>query len=448
MAERRVPGAATLSPPRGKGGGGRSGAGNELRAESKTWAARPQQEQQRCARQTLSVITSRTHSSRIGVPQLPDEQASKVDRPLASPLWFQSHWITDEGLPHEPLAALPFDLPIGANPARGPTLSIDQHRTAPQPCFGTIHLRGCPLPQGFVRPNPIVSLYPPVQAPLLRSQMARGRPRRLGLEHAVHLLVRPVLFGMSRRDEFDSNAQGGPPGAQPRQTPGTSGPKRPAVVRANHGWIAVLPEQPQKDPARWHPTLILEQPDRQQIPTERIPDRQGLHPLAVASSKPAFEIHRPHLIAAPRHGQPSPLQSRPPRRMPTRTTAQFHSPQPFANRPRTRHAFSGVFLPQTRSQFPAAPTPVTSPQTPNPDQPSRGYPPRRTMRATGPVPQTARPLLLESRYPLVAALAAQTKTPTQLRHALLGFEGQLHELQPLYHRRKFFPRHARGKAQK
>jgi hypothetical protein len=40
------------------------------------------------------------------VPQLADEQTSKIDRPFASPLWLESHWITDEGLAHEAFAAM------------------------------------------------------------------------------------------------------------------------------------------------------------------------------------------------------------------------------------------------------------------------------------------------------------------------------------------------------
>src|SRR5436190_23172596 len=69
-------------------------AGNELRA---SWASAglPQLEQNHWPTLRLSPTASRTQSSRIQVPQLANEQTSKVDRPFASALGFESHWITD-----------------------------------------------------------------------------------------------------------------------------------------------------------------------------------------------------------------------------------------------------------------------------------------------------------------------------------------------------------------
>ena len=387
----------------------------------------------------LPCIRRRTHSSRVRLPQLADQQSREVDLALSSALGFQPYRIPDERFPHKALPPLPFDLSVAAHSTHSPVRAIAQSCAPRVTWSGTIDLRRRSVLQSFVRTNPVVDVHPTVGAPLLRSPMARGWACRFGLEHPMHLLVGSILFRMPRRNEFDPNPQRRPPGAQARQPRWPCGSEGTAIVRANHRGIAVLPEQVQESPTRWPPTLILEQAGHQYITTERIAHRQRFHPPAIRRSKPTFEVHRPHLVAALSNGQPSPPHLRPSGRAAALTAAQLHSPQPLAHGPGTGNRLTGMFFAHSRCQFPASPASISPPQTPNPDQPLRGNLPRRAMRPTSPTSQTARPFPLESRHPLVAALAAHSKTPTQLRHALLGLQGQLHEPQPSHHRRKFFP---------
>jgi hypothetical protein len=106
-----------------------------------------------------------------------------------------------------------------------------------------------------------------------------------------------------------------------------------------------------------------------------------------------------------------------------------------------------IFFAQSSCKLPAAPTPMPSAQPANPAQPLRRSSPRRTVRTTSPISQPARSLQLESSLPFVAALAAESEQPTQLRHALPGLGGQLCKPQPPHPRGHFFPRHVREKAE-
>jgi hypothetical protein len=170
--------------------------------------------------------------------------------------------------------------------------------------------------------------------------------------------------------------------------------------------------------------------------------------LTAAGTKPPFEIHRPHLVAALGDSQLASVQLRTPGHTAALTAAQPHAPEPFANRPGARNVLSRIFFAQSSGQFPASPAPVASAQTPNPCQPLRRCSSGRTARPTHSLSKPWRSLSLETSHPLVAAFATHSKTSTQLRHALLGLQGQLYELQPSHQTREFFPRHARGKARK
>jgi len=397
---------------------------------------------------TGSNITCRTHPSGIRTSQVSNQKAAKIDRPSALALGLEPHRIPGESFPYEPPSPLPFDLSIGADPTHDPTLGIIHYRTAHRPWSGTIHLCRSSLPQSLVRANPIVHSHPAVGTPLLGSQMAGSPLCCLGLEHSVHLFVSPVLFRVPRGYEFDLNPQRCPPGAQTRKPCWTIGTKGPAIVAADHRRVTVLPKQTQKNPAHGLPTLVSEQTNPQEITTERISHGQRFHTLAVARTEPPLEIHGPDLIAPPGKAQSACLQLRPSRVTAALTTAQLHSLQPLANRPRGRHSLAWIFFSQARGQLPASPTAVSPPQTSDALQPLRRDPPWRAVGPAYPVSKTTRPLPLESRYPFVAALAAHSKTTAQLRHRLLGLQGQLYELQTPHHRREFFPRHARGKAPK
>src|SRR5438034_1079457 len=55
------------------------------------------------------------------------------------------------------------------------------------------------------------------KAALLRRSMRRGRPRGFGFQHAMELLVRPILLGMPERDAFGHDAKLHPPDVETRE---------------------------------------------------------------------------------------------------------------------------------------------------------------------------------------------------------------------------------------
>jgi hypothetical protein len=84
-----------------------------------------------------------------------------------------------------------------------------------------------------------------------------------------------------------------------------------------------------------------------------------------------------------------------------------------------------IFLTQSRSQLPTAPTPLPPAQPTNPRQPFRGSLTWRAFWTTRSIAQPDHSLDLESSLPFVASLAACSKQSTQLRHALLGLQSHL-----------------------
>jgi hypothetical protein len=121
----------------------------------------------------------------------------------------------------------------------------------------------------------------------------------------MHLLVPAILLGMTWRYELHSDAQRRPPSTQPRKPGWAGGSKRTAVVHSDDRWIAVLSEQSQKDPLHGLPSLIGQYSNAQHIATEQIPHRQWFYPTTILSTKPAFEIHGPDMIAASSYSQGS-----------------------------------------------------------------------------------------------------------------------------------------------
>jgi hypothetical protein len=70
------------------------------------------------------------------------------------------------------------------------------------------------------------------------------------------------------------------------------------------------------------------------------------------------------------------------------------------------------------------------------------------MWTTAQISQTSATFPLEATFPFVAAFATDSELPTQLRHAFVGLQGQLHKCEPPHYQRDLFPRHAREKRQK
>jgi len=395
-------------------------------------------------------ISGRAHSALIRFQQFSNQEIRKINRTFFLAHIFEPHRITDECFAHKALASPPFDLPIASYTAHNQAAGIAQQHT---PWLQSLPLRTINLfwrsvPQPLVGTDLVVGFYPTFGASLLSSPVARRWSRRLGLEHPMHLLVRSVLLRMPRGYEFDSNPQSRPPGTQSRKPSRTRRSKGRTIVRADDIRISLLPKQAQENPPDWSPALIPQQADCQQISTEQIPYSQRFHSLAILGPKPTFEIHRPYLIAPCSRRQYFASQLRSSPSPSTTALIQFHSLEPLANGPRSRSPLTRIFFAQSSCKLPAAPTPMPSAQPANPAQPLRRSSPRRAVWTTSPIAQPARSLQLESSFPFVAALATESKQPTQLRHALLGLRGQLCKPQPPHPSRHFFPRHVREKAGK
>jgi hypothetical protein len=376
-------------------------------------------------------IDRRTHCASVDVPDLPDELLPEVHRRSAASSLLESHVITNESFPNESLAALPFDLPIAPDPPHDPMSPISYRFLPPIDSPPTIYLHRCSLCQPFVGSHAIVSPNPPIRPPLLRSPIARCRMRRFGLEHPMHLLVCTVLFGMARRDKFDSNPQRRPPGTQPRKSRRACGSKGTAVVHSDHFRVAVSPKDSEKFPAGRPPALVSQQANAQQIATEQIPHSQWLDATTILGAKPTFEIDSPNMVGPPRDSEFGSLQ--------TRTTTspssacppiQAHALEPIAHRPNTGDLIRSICLAQACRQLPAAPSGMATTQSPNPLQPFGRYLSRTSPWSAGPILQTSKPFPFEAPHPFVGRSAAQSKLSAKLAEVSLGLARQLHKLQP------------------
>jgi hypothetical protein len=190
---------------------------------------------------------------------------------------------------------------------------------------------------------------------------------------------------------------------------------------------------------------VVEQPHGQHVAAEGIAYGQGFHAPTIPGSKPTFEIHRPDLVAPPGYGQLPPAQPGTPRRTTAAAPAQLHSLEPLANRAGCWSPVTPILFAQPDSQLPTAPTAMLSSQPPKSAQPQRRGSTRRLARTRAPVSQSATAFPFEARLPLVTIAPTDPEGLTQLRHALLGLQSQLHKLQPSRQRKDLFPRHAPGK---
>src|SRR5262245_44816419 len=66
-------------------------------------------------------------------------------------------------------------------------------------------------PEGLMGPLAVVLGAPGMEAALLTSGRARGRPGRLGLERSMHPLVGPVLLRVTRLDALVRDPKAHPP---------------------------------------------------------------------------------------------------------------------------------------------------------------------------------------------------------------------------------------------
>ena len=75
--------------------------------------------------------------------------------------------------------------------------------------------RGRVIGQRLMRPVVIVFAAKAVERALLRTKARARRPRRLGLQGAVHPFVAPVLVGTSGENALRTDAETNPPDGQP-----------------------------------------------------------------------------------------------------------------------------------------------------------------------------------------------------------------------------------------
>ena len=230
-----------------------------------------------------------------------------------------------------------------------------------------------------MRTHSIVAAYPTIGSPLLGSHGTRGRSRQISFQFPVHLLVRSILFRMARRNKFHLDSQRRPPGAQ------TCKPRRPArskgaaIVHANNPGQTKALEQLHKDCTRTPPLLVGQQSLRQKIPTEQIPHGQGLDPLPIRRSEPAFEIGRPYLIGPRRHRQGGRSNHRP-RGDRGRRPASTSSGQPQRDRAHRRKMLPRKLSAQALPNFLCTPAPMAAAQPFDGSQPTLGRAPARPCR--------------------------------------------------------------------
>lgn len=384
-------------------------------------------------------IGRRTHCSLLSLPKFPDQYPRKMHRPFPFAFPPQSQRVAHKRLPHKPLSSLPPDLTVAAHSPHQPTPPILQSNPPKRRALRSIHLPWRSLLEPFVRPDLVVSLYPAIGPSLLSTPIGRSRSRRLGFENTVHLFVSPILFGVPRSNEFDPDSQSRPPRAQSRKTGRPTRCERPAIVDSDHSRVSILRKQPPKDSARWSPTLIGQQTNGQHVAAEQIPHRQGFDSLAISSPKPALEIDGPDLIAPVSDRQGRALQLGAARSTLTSAATELQSLQPNPNRPGRWRTLRSVHLSQAGGQFSAAPAPVPPPQPPNSSYPSRRGLKGRAVGTSASISESTTTLSFETSYPFVTSLATDPKPPTQLRHALLGLQSQLHKPQPSHHTRHIFP---------
>lgn len=399
-------------------------------------------------RSAPSSIARRTHPSCVGLPQLADQKFAETYFPGSFAQALEADWITYEWLSDKPFSALPFDLSVAPYTSHLPVCGVPQPNPSPLRRFGAVKFGRRSLPQCLVWSHLVVSFGPTGRPPLLRTSVLRSRSCCLGLEHPVHLFVCSVLFGMPGSNELDMNPQSGPPSTQTRKPERSGRSKGLTVVYSDNVRVTILPKQSNKNPPYRPPTLIPQQANSQQVTAEQIPYCQWLDPLAIPGSKPTFEIHRPDLIASDGHRQAIVSQLRTASRTPPADSVEPHSLEPVANGARCWRSFPAVHLPQPGRQLSAPPTSVAPPYPANSLHPHSRRLARTAVRTRTPISQSWTSFAFETPLPLIPGLATDSEGQTQPRHASLGLQSQLHELQPLRQTRDFFPRHDRGKGRK
>src|SRR5579862_1350090 len=238
------------------------------------------------------LIKGRTHRASIDLVQMSNQQIYKSDRVNARPEFAQSHRMTDECFADKSFASSPTDLAVAANLANLIVLWISDFGQTRRECslIFAVPFGRHGLSQGFVGTQTIVTAQPGCRAMLLPAPGASRRLSSFLLHHSMELFVCAIVLGAGWSGKFDTNAQPHPPGTQLRKARRPLRGKGTAIVDPDYLGHALLPEKPSKcGPDR--PQVLRWQCSYQQaISTEQISHCQRFAALAIACSKPAFDM--------------------------------------------------------------------------------------------------------------------------------------------------------------
>ena len=228
--------------------------------------------------------------------------------------------------------------------------------------------RHCPA-RRFVWPFKIVFPTPLLGASLRAAQGAGRRIQGLGFTDAVHLFVRPILFGLSRLDEFHADAQPCPPRAQPRQPQGPGRTEGRPIIGPDYLRQAISLEKPLQYQARARHVLPRQPVNSRNVAAAQIPDRQRFQFRAVTGAKPTLETEGPNLVGPPRAGQGRPAGRRSFAGTPPPFSGESPPLEPAADRRRGEQSPPAKTLRERPMYFRCAPTgmlPLAPPQAGQP----------------------------------------------------------------------------------
>lgn len=286
----------------------------------------------------------------------------------------------------------------------------------------------------------IVGVPPTFEAALLGCEVGRGRLCRFGLQVAMHALVGAVVLRGSRARELDLDPLLDPPDTEAGKAAEPDGGERHAMVDADDIRQPSVAHQATELMQRALELLVGLCATAEHVVTVEVADGERVAALAVAQEKPAFEVHRPHVIGLRRLGEP-----RPSARIHARSAPSLHAEpvttQDLADRRAGRRRLQPVPCLQDRLELLGSPPPMPPAFTDN----QRLH---FLLRALGAVMRSVAAWLqcFESAggvtlEVLVGRLAADPKLLAQVRDREPVGLRQRDESNDLFHWGDTFPRH-------
>ena len=291
----------------------------------------------------------------------------------------------------------------------------------------------------LVRPLLVVALLEHIERALLGADRRPWRRGRLCFQGLVEPLVSAILIWPTWFDQHGDHAKAHEPDAEPRQPAKAVGTERRAAV-AQHE-----PRQPEGVERTLEPTTdVCRLRAHHGLADQRgsavhIVDRQRIAARAVADTKPALVVHRPHVV-----GRPG-FDPRRRRRLPTwAASTRLHdsgSLQDLIDGAARRPVLIRALAIQRPKDLLRAPGRVRLPHSQN-----RRFLLRRRLvgvhlRRTRAIGQAWQPALGMARQHLVAGLPADPESLAQRLHRLLAPQRGLHELPSLHLRLGLDPWH-------